>query len=512
MSEAETLARQLFDEFLAAENDADREAIRPAAKAAANDALAAAIATFRAGTAKILEISSKLEDAIRLVGAPGTRAKLGAIAERLGDLQSAVHDAEGMRSTAESKEELEAKFVDETMVDPSPQHDTVPVGAPISDELRDRPLSTSRRFEDLADEYIRLFRLARYKDAASEKSARQFAQTAITNQGRYSAVGQPLGIPWWFIAGIHLLESSFNFRTHLHNGDKLTARTFRVPAKRPQGGSPPFTWEFSAADALSGKDLAGRSDWSLARALYRWEAYNGFGYRKRAIATPYLWSFSTNYTKGKFIGDGVFSAAAVSQQCGAAVLLKALVDLGAVNLGIEIFTEGKGDDAESGSADADKVATGGAPNIDDVVSTNIDFKSFFTARMPDIKHFEWHEFMVKGGSHATSGLNNDPPRDLWENIIPTARILERLRLEIGHPVVITSAYRSPAYNATLSGAAKNSQHMQFRALDFKVPGAGTPAQWAAILKRYRNERMFEGGIGVYPTFVHVDTRGHNADW
>ena len=34
--------------------------------------------------------------------------------------------------------------------------------------------------------------------------------------------------------------------------------------------------------------------------LYRLEAYNGFGYRQYQINFPYLWSFATCYTKGKF--------------------------------------------------------------------------------------------------------------------------------------------------------------------------------------------------------------------
>ena len=32
------------------------------------------------------------------------------------------------------------------------------------------------------------------------------------------------------------------------------------------------------------------------------------------------------------------------------------------------------------------------------------------------------------------------------------------------------------------------------------------------LKLWRDQGRFQGGIGLYPTFVHVDTRGTNADW
>ncbi len=46
------------------------------------------------------------------------------------------------------------------------------------------------------------------------------------------------------------------------------------------------------------------------------------GYRRKGIHSPYLWSFSNHYTKGKFTNDGVFDSNAVSKQCGAAVLLR----------------------------------------------------------------------------------------------------------------------------------------------------------------------------------------------
>jgi len=56
--------------------------------------------------------------------------------------------------------------------------------------------------------------------------------------------------------------------------------------------------------------------------LFAFESYNGFGSRRNGINTPYLWSFSNHYTKGKFIRDHVFDPEAVSDQAGAAVLLR----------------------------------------------------------------------------------------------------------------------------------------------------------------------------------------------
>jgi lysozyme family protein len=159
-------------------------------------------------------------------------------------------------------------------------------------------------------------------------------QMLESHRARYEAAGVPHGIPWWFIGGVHMLESGFIFNRHLHNGDPLSARTVRVPVGRPERGGPAYTWEESAADALAFKELDRWSDWSVAGALYQWERYNGFGYRHHhpEVASPYLWSFSNHYAKGKYVADGRFDPEAVSQQCGAATLLRALVNQGLVSV------------------------------------------------------------------------------------------------------------------------------------------------------------------------------------
>jgi lysozyme family protein len=76
------------------------------------------------------------------------------------------------------------------------------------------------------------------------------------------------------------------------------------------------------------KNLHTKAEWSLALQLFRLEAYNGFGYRFRGLASPYLWSFSDRYERGKFVRDGVFDPNAVSRQSGAAVLVKRLIARG----------------------------------------------------------------------------------------------------------------------------------------------------------------------------------------
>lgn len=156
----------------------------------------------------------------------------------------------------------------------------------------------------------------------------QIIASLEANRNRYQKVGNKSGIPWYFVAAIHNMESSQSFTRHLHNGDPLTARTVHVPANRPKTGQPPFAWEESAADALFVRKLGSGNDWSLAGTLYQLEGYNGWGYRLHHphVLSPYLWSFSNHYKSGKYIADGTWSDVAVSKQCGAAVILRRMAE------------------------------------------------------------------------------------------------------------------------------------------------------------------------------------------
>lgn len=151
-----------------------------------------------------------------------------------------------------------------------------------------------------------------------------------SHRARYEAIAKAAtgSIPWDFIAIIHNLECGLSFNKHLHNGDPLTRRTVLVPAGRPAAGSPPFSFEDSAVDALTmpGKRFHLETDWSLPATLFRLESYNGLGYLKfhPNVKSPYLWSGSNHYTRGKYVADGQWSSSAVSKQLGTAVLLKEL--------------------------------------------------------------------------------------------------------------------------------------------------------------------------------------------
>jgi len=183
----------------------------------------------------------------------------------------------------------------------------------------------------LREEYEELFNTCLIKPKYA-KQVEAIINKLQTYKSRYQNVSDALSIPWSFVAVIHNMEASLNFASHLHNGDPLTARTIHVPAGRPKNGDPPFTWEESASDALSMKGLGAQTDWSLAGTLYQLERYNGWGYRlyHTHVLSPYLWSFSNHYESGKYVSDGTWSDTAVSDQCGSAVLLRRMAELGQI--------------------------------------------------------------------------------------------------------------------------------------------------------------------------------------
>lgn len=145
----------------------------------------------------------------------------------------------------------------------------------------------------------------------------------------YEAISNAMGglLPWYFIACIHNMECSLNFNKHLHNGDPLAHRTVLVPAGRPI--DPPITpngysFKESAIDALTMKGYQTKTSWTIEEMLYRLEKYNGWGYFYKGCNSPYLWAGTNQYTKGKYVADGVYDSEAVSKQIGSAIFIKML--------------------------------------------------------------------------------------------------------------------------------------------------------------------------------------------
>jgi len=70
---------------------------------------------------------------------------------------------------------------------------------------------------------------------------------------------------------------------------------------------------------------------------------------------------------------------------------------------------------------------------------------------------------------------------------------------IRQPLQVHSGYRTSQTHAATEGAAVHSRHLSGQAAD--VAGEGIPSVVLAKLAL----KFVAGGVGVYPTFVHVDT-------
>jgi peptidoglycan hydrolase-like protein with peptidoglycan-binding domain len=119
-------------------------------------------------------------------------------------------------------------------------------------------------------------------------------------------------------------------------------------------------------------------------------------------------------------------------------------------------------------------------------------------------HFSLSEFASKDGAPF--------PKWVIPNVKELIEQLEVIRAALGNkPISITSGYRSPAHNAAVGGA-KNSQHMQGNAADIVVSGK-TPYQvYQKIEQLISAGKIRQGGLGLYSSFVHYDTRGYKARW
>jgi hypothetical protein len=104
-----------------------------------------------------------------------------------------------------------------------------------------------------------------------------------------------------------------------------------------------------------------------------------------------------------------------------------------------------------------------------------------------------------------------PSREMWVQMSPTLKVIDRVALELNQPVTeIVSAYRAPSYNALCPGAKSGSWHQVNVACDVRFPAS--PYQVTAVTRNLRSRGLFQGGVGSYSGFTHVDTRGQNEDW
>lgn len=119
------------------------------------------------------------------------------------------------------------------------------------------------------------------------------------------------------------------------------------------------------------------------------------------------------------------------------------------------------------------------------------------------KNFQLSEFACRDGRQV--------PKEFLPNVKKLAENLQALRDEIGEPININSCYRPPDYNKKIGGAPK-SQHLTASAGDITAKSY-TPKQLAAVVEKLiKSGKMKQGGLGIYPGFIHYDIRNYKARW
>lgn len=95
------------------------------------------------------------------------------------------------------------------------------------------------------------------------------------------------------------------------------------------------------------------------------------------------------------------------------------------------------------------------------------------------EHFTLDE-LTHSETAVRRGIDNTPDEYVLKNLRMLADGLERVRSVLGHPMRISSGYRSPLLNAIVGGS-RNSYHIRGLAADFTCPAFGTPRDVAMAI-------------------------------
>lgn len=136
---------------------------------------------------------------------------------------------------------------------------------------------------------------------------RRAADLIQGNREYYIALEKATGICWRLLGAIHYREANCRADRSIQDGHKLKEGEDQA--------------SFIMAWMKSSKLSAPRT---LGEKLNFAERWNGLGYRKRGVPSPYVWSMTARYVKGKYTSDGVYDPEKVDRQAGIAAVLEEL--------------------------------------------------------------------------------------------------------------------------------------------------------------------------------------------
>ena len=160
----------------------------------------------------------------------------------------------------------------------------------------------------------------------NERSVSELASVCNTiesNKERYLSAQRLTGVPWDVIAACHYRESSLSFRGVLHNGEHIIG-TGRKTKLVPAGRGPFGSWEAAAVDAMMIESSKFPKAWDTEGKLDFCERFNGMGYKKRGVSSPYVYAGTNKYSSGLYVADGKYSSTKVDLRLGTAAIIKGL--------------------------------------------------------------------------------------------------------------------------------------------------------------------------------------------
>ena len=114
-------------------------------------------------------------------------------------------------------------------------------------------------------------------------------------------------------------------------------------------------------------------------------------------------------------------------------------------------------------------------------------------------HFDLEEF-IHSDTATRLGIDNTPTVEVIDNLTYLAGELEHVRTILGHPMLISSGFRSYALNDHL-GSKRTSSHTKGLAVDFICPSFGNPhSVVSAIVMANIN---YDQVILEYDRWVHL---------
>lgn len=121
---------------------------------------------------------------------------------------------------------------------------------------------------------------------------------------------------------------------------------------------------------------------------------------------------------------------------------------------------------------------------------------------PNFKWKESYSTVRFGGKDYQDVI--EPYEEYVDNVVLTAMEIQKLRDYINLPLVINSWWRTPYYNAVLSGSSKKSQHLLGLAVDVKCPRGIRIDDLLSYAKKVTNFKWYK--VYYKDNFIHMDLR------